>query len=168
MVPEFRRPIQINFRSSSFSFKDILTPDQNNLLCLYRSKTTSQEMRCGFRCVLSLDILNKIKFNYVRTIKINWKGQLKEVPKMVGKYHEYITQALWNSNKKKKGIHPKNRVLLQKEKNYLANIFRASFRTKIWPKKWMDHSQSKWYSWDYWHPTLDNLTKTHKTTPTLV
>lgn len=32
----------------------------------------------------------------------------------------------------------------------------------------MDHGQSKWQSWDYWHPTLVNLQKTHKTTPTLI
>lgn len=69
---------------TSPSDRDILTPDQNNLLWLYVSKTTSQEMRCGFRSIPSLDIINKIKFYYVRrTIKINWKGQLKEVPKLV-------------------------------------------------------------------------------------
>lgn len=69
---------------TSPSERDVLIPDQNNLLWLHVSKTTSQEMRSGFRSVPSLDIINKIKFCYIRrTIKINWKGQLKEVPKLV-------------------------------------------------------------------------------------
>lgn len=70
--------------SSSLIDRDFLIPDQNNLLWLSVSKTTSQEMKCGFRSVPSLNIMNKIKFYHVRrTIRINWKGQLKEVPKLV-------------------------------------------------------------------------------------
>lgn len=55
-----------------------------------------------------------------------------------------ISQRHCETNKQKKGMYLKNWVLLQKEKNSSANVFRASFRTKIRPKKWMDHGQSKW------------------------
>lgn len=124
MVPEFRRPIQINFRSSSFSFKDILIPDQNNLLCLYMSKTTSQEMRCGFRCVLSLDILNKMKYNYVRrTIKINWKGQFKEVPKLVWENTMNISQRHCETATTKKRVYILRIGFCYKKRKTIWQIF---------------------------------------------
>lgn len=62
----------ISGATASPSDRDVLIPDQNNLLWLYGSKTTSQEIRCGFRRILNVDIMNKIKFYCVRrTIKIN-------------------------------------------------------------------------------------------------
>ena len=144
MVSEIRRPIQSSsgaMSSPSGATKDFLIQDQNSLSWLSVSKTTSLETKSEFGSVPNLDKINNIKFYYVRrTIKINWKEQLKEVPKFV--WGDTMKASQRREKTKTNGCDLKD--FHGYRKRSIRKDFQASFSIKTWPEKWMDHGQSKW------------------------
>lgn len=86
-------------------------------------------MKCGFGRVPSLTGTHKMTLNCRKACNMNWKRAVHVgAPTSLGKYHKHVTKTIV----KQERLWPPG---LQDDKNRLAFLSRASFKTKLWPEK---------------------------------
>lgn len=87
-------------------------------------------MKCSFESVPSLTGTHKMTSNCRKACNVNWKRAVHVgAPTSLGKYHKHVTETIV----KQERLWPPG--LQDDKKNSLAFLFRASFKTQLWPEK---------------------------------
>lgn len=86
-------------------------------------------MKCWFGSVPNLIGTHKMTSNCRKACNVNWKRAVQVgAQTSLGKYHTHVTETIV----KRERLWPPG---LQDDKNSLAFLFRASFKTQHWPEK---------------------------------